>query len=102
MRLRHEEMLQKRVALAAQPFEREMALWESKRLLEAREFDEETKLRLQDLLANVLGAQIEWDRAMDAARGMPLWHLSFWQRLRLLLGLNPYPARVQKLPRSRT
>ena len=100
--LRHEEMLQKRVAQATQPFEREMALWESKRLPEVREFDQETKLRLQDLLANVLGAQIEWDRAMDAARGMPLWHLSFWQRLRLLLGLNPYPARVQKLPRSRT
>ena len=100
--LRHEEMLQKRLAQASQPFERELALWESKRLPEVREFDQETKLRLQDLLANVLGAQIEWDRAMDAARGMPLWRLSFWQRLRLLLGLNPYPARVQKLPRSRT
>lgn len=100
--LRHEETLAKRLAQAARPFEREMALWESKRLPEVREFDIETKHRLQDLLANVLGAQIEWDRAMDMVRGVPLWHLSFWQRLRLLLGLNPYPSRVEKLPRNRT
>lgn len=100
--IRHLELMHDRTAQAARPFEREMALWESKRLPEQRELDQMTKFRLQDLLANAHGAQIEWDRAMDAARGVPLWHLSFGQRLRLLLGLSPYPARVQKLPRNRT
>ncbi|MDF2441462.1 MAG: hypothetical protein JWN98_2446 [Abditibacteriota bacterium] len=99
--IRHLELMHGRMAQAARPFEREMALWEAKRLPELRELDQMTKFRLQDLLANVHGAQIEWDRAMDAARGVPLWHLSFGQRLRLLLGLSPYPARVQRLPRNR-
>jgi hypothetical protein len=100
--LRHLELVRARMGQAARPFEREMALWEGKRLPEVRELDQSTVYRLQDLLANAHGAQIEWDRALDAARGVPLWHLSFWQRLKLLFGFSPYPARVQKLPRHRS
>lgn len=78
--LRHKAQLMARIAEAVAPWEERIARAEAKRLTERAALSEEARLRVQDALDGLHGAQGTFDQMFDEALSECELPSSFWQR----------------------